>query len=384
MKKTYHLLFLLLFLSPVPARAYVGLCCSKCGGNMPLNIPGGGVPETHEFRFKLQYTFMSMDGLRRGTAPVDPDAILGMPATGRFMAAPGSMDMQMSSLSAGYSFTDDLFAGVMFMWKRASMDMKFSPMMRASTGRRGFTMESEGYGDTMVMGKYRLLTDDPLIPTSQVSLLFGLSLPTGSIDGKNSKHPVSTRRFEQLPYGMQLGSGTVDPLLGLLYQGSSSPWWWGADLAYKARPAKNRRGYRLGDEFSLDLYAMYQVRYDTVVHVQLNTRRTGRIRGEMDEAVTGASGRAARNDASSGYASPLWETRNYGGTNVNATAGLQWQPLPMHVIELDVGLPLYRDLNGPQLEEYYRVMVTWYVEVPTEKSIRYTGARGGGKSRLGF
>ena len=26
------------------AQAYVGLCCAHCGGNMPLNIPGGGIP----------------------------------------------------------------------------------------------------------------------------------------------------------------------------------------------------------------------------------------------------------------------------------------------------------------------------------------------------
>ncbi|MHC4138950.1 MAG: hypothetical protein ACYSR1_03700, partial [Planctomycetota bacterium] len=28
---------------------FLGLCCGKCGGNMPLNIPGGGTPEPHEF-----------------------------------------------------------------------------------------------------------------------------------------------------------------------------------------------------------------------------------------------------------------------------------------------------------------------------------------------
>ena len=27
-----------------PAAAYIGLCCGKCGGNMPMNIPGGGIP----------------------------------------------------------------------------------------------------------------------------------------------------------------------------------------------------------------------------------------------------------------------------------------------------------------------------------------------------
>jgi hypothetical protein len=84
-------LLLLIFTSPVSA--YVGLCCAKCGGNMPMNILGGGIPETHEFRFKISPMYMRMDGLRDGTDNVHADDILGMPVmnglpTGKYMAAP--------------------------------------------------------------------------------------------------------------------------------------------------------------------------------------------------------------------------------------------------------------------------------------------------------
>ena len=50
------------------AQAYVGLCCAHCGGNMPLNIFGGGIPEPKEFRFKISEMFMEMG--RFGMAPV--------------------------------------------------------------------------------------------------------------------------------------------------------------------------------------------------------------------------------------------------------------------------------------------------------------------------
>ncbi len=99
-------------------QAYVGLCCGKCGGNMPMNIPGGGVPETHEYRVKISPMVMSMDGLRDGTSSVNGDSLLGMPAAGLFMAVPTSMEMRMLNITAGYSFTDDLFGGVMMMWKQ--------------------------------------------------------------------------------------------------------------------------------------------------------------------------------------------------------------------------------------------------------------------------
>ena len=272
MKKRYlFILFLIMNIWPVSASAYIGLCCGKCGGNMPLTIPGGGVPETNEFRLKFSPMYMRMEGLLDGTSSVNPDNILGSPAAGKFMAVPTSMDMSMVNAAVGYSFTDDLFGGIMFMWKKNDMDMKFNPVMKGATGQAGFTMKSEGMADTMIMTKYRLFTDDPLIPKSQFSLMLGLSLPTGSIDEKNANHPLAMRKSEQLPYSMQLGSGSFDPSIGLLYQGSSSPLWWGANLIYTGRWYENSREYRLGDEYRFDLYSMYQVRYDTVLQLQLNT-----------------------------------------------------------------------------------------------------------------
>ncbi len=372
-----------------PAQAYVGLCCGKCGGNMPMNIPGGGIPETHEWRIKFSPMFMRMDGLRDGTHGVNPDSLLGMPVmmgqpTGKFMATPTDMDMAMLNITAGYSLSDKWFAGIMLMWKRNEMDMLFNSMMRSMTGKTGFTMTTDGPGDTMLMAKYRLFADDPLIPTQQASLFFGLSLPSGSINQKNSRHPLDLRKNEQAPYGMQLGSGTFDPTLGLLYQGSSSPLWWGANAAYTARLYNNKRHYRTGNEVRLDLYGMYQLRYNLLVQAQLNGHYQDRIHGEMDEARSGESGHVVQGDPNSPYMTPLWDPNNYGGTQLFATLGFQWQPAPLHIIDLNVGVPLYRDLNGPQLETDYRVMLTWYLEIPTRKSIRFGLGRAKAKSKLGF
>ena len=376
----------LLLLFATQVSAYVGLCCGKCGGNMPMNILGGGIPETHEFRFKISPMYMRMDGLRDGTSSVDEDDILGMPAMGKYMAAPTEMDMTMLNLAAGYSFSDRFFAGIMLMYRDNDMDMLFSPMMQANPmiNRKGFTMESDGIADTMLMTKYRLFADDPLIPTRQVSLFVGLSLPTGSIDEKNDNHPSPAVQNELLPYGMQLGSGTYDPSIGLLYQASESPWWWGVNGVYTARLYDNKRDYRLGDEFRLDGYAMYQFRPDWLVQAQLNGHYQGDIGGEMDQFTDGRSGNAPGGMGLP--TTPLWDTDNYGGTRLFATLGVQWQPAPLHIIDFNVGLPLYRDLNGPQLETDYRVMLTWYIEAPTKKSIRY-GIRKpqpAADSKLGF
>ena len=58
---------LFITLSGSNVMAYIGLCCAHCGGNMPLNLMGGGIPMPHEYRFKISEMYMSMDGLRDGT-----------------------------------------------------------------------------------------------------------------------------------------------------------------------------------------------------------------------------------------------------------------------------------------------------------------------------
>ena len=195
---------------------------------------------------------------------------------------------------------------------------------------------------------------------------------------------MAARKTEQLPYSMQLGSGTMDPTIALLYQGSRSPWWWGANLSYTARLYDNDRDYRLGDELSLDLYSMYQLSYNVVAQLQLNTSYKGRIHGEMDEAASGVSGRVTKGDPLSPYMTPLWDPDSYGGTKTLVTAGLQWQPASLFIVEFNVGVPVFQDLNGPQLEEDYRVMLTFYKEMPTRSSIRYGGKPRQGESKLGF
>ncbi len=374
---------LLLLMTPSQAHAYVGMCCAKCGGNMPMNIPGGGVPENYEFRFKIQPVFMRMNGLRSAASNVDGNTLLGNPAAGKFMAVQEYMNMSMLNLAMGYSFSDDFFVGIMPMYQDNRMGMAFNSVMTGLTGQSSYIMKSSGFADTMLMAKYRLYADDPLVPSSQISLLGGANLPSGSINKRNSTHPLAVRQTELLPYGMQLGSGTVDPMLGLLYQGSSSPWWWGLDGVYMGRWYDNSRNYRLGDSFKLDAYVMNQMSYNFLWQAQVNFEWKGRIRGQADEEVSGFSGHAVHGNAASPLMTPLWDGANYGGVKTSLTLGVQWQPAPLHIVDLTVKLPVYQRLNGVQLKDQFGVMLTWYVEIPTRKSIRSIN-RPDAPSELGF
>lgn len=327
---------------------FMGLCCGKCGGNMPLNIPGAGTPEPHEFRIKVNLNWGKMVGMRRGTSNRSTSSTLG-----EYMMAPRKMDMFMSNISVGYAFSDRFFAGIMGMYM--NMDME---MIRRD-GRRS-SMYSQGVGDTMIMTKTLLCADDYLIPRNQLSLLLGVSVPTGSIS-QDEKGVIS-------PYSMQLGSGTFDPFFGLLYQGSRTPFWWGANVSYLGRFYENYKSYNLGDEFRCDLYSFYQIRHDLVGEFQVKGKYAGDIEGQARQIEQGDGHMMGNPDMS--FMSNLYDPDNYGGTTVDLTVGLQWQPFHNHIINAQLSVPIYQNLHGTQLERDYNATLTYYIEFPLGKSRR--------------
>jgi hypothetical protein len=355
------------------AQAYIGLCCAHCGGNMPLNLFGGGIPETHEFRFKVSQMFMEMKPLREGTRNLETFSLTGPPNGATFPAVPTKMIMLMTMFGGAYSFTDDFAVMAMTSIKANLMEMNFKGGPLAGIAP-GFTMKSSGIGDTRVIGKYRVLKDDNLAPTQQLSVLFGLSIPTGSIDKEFTNNPVPGQNNTLLPFKMQMGSGTVDPILGVAYQGSSDPFWYGTNLWWISRFYDNDNGYHQGDEVHLDMYGMYQFHENFVANFQLNGFWEGRYSDEPEAGRILGHGHAGFNPANN-FLSPLFDPNNYGGTKLNVTAGIQWQPFPLNIVELSGSVPVYQNLNGPQLGENYRVMLLWYIEIPTSKSRRYTGTQ---------
>ena len=341
---------------------FMGLCCGKCGGNMPLNIPGAGTPEPHEFRIKMNLSWGRMVGLRRGTSNRSTKDTLG-----QYMMTQRKMDMYMSNVSVGYAFSDRFFAGIMGMYMEKDMEM-------IRRGGRRSSMNSQGAGDTMLMTKTLLYADDYLIPTSQVSLLLGVSIPTGSIDQDDTG--------QILPYSMQLGSGTFDPFIGVLYEGSSSPFWWGANASYLARAYENYKSYNLGDEYRLDLYGMYQLRHNLVGELQIKGKYVGDLEGEAQEIEQDGDGHMNGNP-NMAFMSNLYDPDNYGGSTVDLTTGVQWQPFRNHILNAQFSVPLFQNLHGTQMERDFTASVTYYIEVPLRKS-RRSKKSGKGLDILGF
>ncbi|MZH47101.1 MAG: transporter, partial [Nitrospinae bacterium] len=132
------------------AQAYVGLCCAHCGGNMPLNIFGGGIPEPKEFRFKVSQMIMEMGPLRDGTDDISNDDLLGGQNVNgtTYPALPTSMQMYMTMFGAAYSFSDNFALMGMVNYIENTMHMDLN-------NGNNFVMTSGGIGDITLLGKYR-------------------------------------------------------------------------------------------------------------------------------------------------------------------------------------------------------------------------------------
>ena len=180
-------------------------------------------------------------------------------------------------------------------------------------------------------------------------------------------------RGKLLPFGMQLGSGTWDPIFGLTYQKIADPYWMGANFMTTQRWGTNDQNYTKGDEYAIDLYLMRQFHPKALAHFQLNGKAWGDYSDEPKRGKGSGGDCHAMLNPAKDWMTPLCDPTNYGGVNLHATVGIQFQPVPLQIAELNLSVPLYQNLKGPQMQSEYMMRLTYYWEVPTKKSRRYKG-----------
>lgn len=317
----------------------------------PLGVMGDHMHDQGQWMVSYRYMRMEMDGLRNGTDGVSPEsavtnfANLNAPPAG-FRVTPTQMSTDMHMFGAMYGVTDWLTVMAMGNYIKKDMDhITFAG--GAGTTRLGeFNTQSSGWGDTTVGGLVKLYEDD----THHVHANLGLSLPTGSIKEEDDVlTPMNTRPTLRLPYAMQLGSGTYDAMPGLTYTGSQDKVGWGAQYAATIRlESENNQGYQLGNRHALTAWGTYQA----LPWLNLNTRATVETLDEIDgsDPLIAAPVTTADPD-------------NYGGDIASLSAGFNITPthlkLQGHEIGFEATVPVYQDLNGPQLERDYAISAGW-------------------------
>lgn len=188
--------------------------------------------------------------------------------------------------------------------------------------------DTSGLGDIRTLLKYRLYTKDEPGVTHRLGIFGGVELPTGEDKDKD--------RFGRLPQPLQLGSGSLDPIMGAVWTTQKLGWEFDADLGYKVNTKAN--------DFEFGNALFYNLSYQK----RLWPREL------PDEGVPSflygvmeLNGSYAEKDDVDGM-----RDRNSGGHTVFLSPGIQWVNYRW-VVEASFQIPIIQDLNGDALEADY-------------------------------
>jgi hypothetical protein len=267
------------------------------------------------------------------------------------------MTMEMHMLGMMYAPTDKLT--LMAMANYIENEMKHRvlslPPLVAAIGDDEFTTKSNGLGDIRLSALYRFYLEE----NRKAHFGLGLSMPTGSINEKDrTPRPGDPPSFNknQLPASMQLGSGTFDLLPSLTYVHQLENWSWGAQASGVIRlESENGNNYSLGNKFELTSWAGYNLAEWLGLTGGLSYGYAGELKG--DQKGVGTTGPMGRRSVTTAFGD------NYGGERIDLILGINLlKPtgyLEGHRLSFDLRLPIWRDLNGYQLESDYALTFGW-------------------------
>lgn len=299
-----------------------------------INVLGTHTHLEGEWMLAYSFMFMNMDGNRDGTNRISTSDVLK-----DFKVSPTNMSMEMHMPMVMYAPSDDLTLMAMLPYIRLEMD---------HVNRKGvrFTTRSEGIGDLKISALYTFFRRG----FDRHRLVFNgeVSFPTGSIDERDFlANPAKGKK--QLPYPMQLGSGTFDLHPGIAYLGQTESWGWGVEVKSTIRLGENGNDYTLGNQYQLLMRVDWKWTDWLAPFVQVDGRTWGNIDGAdpaLDPTLV-----------------PTADPDRRGGERVDLLFGFTlYQPkgtFKGHRLAVQGGLPLYQSLDGPQLETDWQIRVGW-------------------------
>ncbi len=180
-------------------------------------------------------------------------------------------------------------------------------------------------GDVELLGKYRVYTRDYTAATSRLSLLAGTDVPTGQSGDADARG--------KLPRDLQLGSGSIDPILGTAYTWQSLDDEWDASLTYRFNTTANK--FEFGDILK------YTVAYQRRVWPAQLPERGLYAQWNVVLEANGQWQQQAKDHGS--------RIDNTGGHLLFLSPGLQ-VATTRFIIETSVQLPVLHNLHGNQVE----------------------------------
>ncbi|WP_164116685.1 transporter [Sphingorhabdus sp. Alg239-R122] len=326
----------------------------------PIGIMADHAHKMGEVMFSARYMHMAMRGNQIGADNATPEEIVTtvpnrffgtpmQPPTLRIV--PTEMRTDMVMLGAMYAPSDAVTLMVMGSYSEKEMDpVTFQGGM--GTNRLGeFTTNPKGLGDIKVAALFPLLghPDAKSDARDELTLKVGISAPTGSTTKRAQiLAPMGGTPTVRTPYMMQIGSGSWDFEPALTYKMRHGKLGLGMQGSAKISLERNDQDYRLGNVYEATAWTSYRPAQWVSLSARAKFRAMGRI-GGIDPAIMGPV-QTANPDFQGGERIDL-----IAGANFVATHGA----LAGHRLGLEIGKPVYQDLNGPQMKGDWVLTLGW-------------------------
>lgn len=312
-------------------------------GHAPISIMGDHTHSRGEWMLAYRYMSMKMEGWRSGSESLSrEEALAEIPGNGMGMKMlPQEMTMTMHMVGAMYATSDDLTLTLMLPYVTKEMEgTRYSMSGTAQTEQ-----ETAGMGDVGMAALWTIYRGEGL----KVHLNLGLGLPTGSINETGWSDMAGAR--VQLPYGMQLGSGTFEARPGITLFRQYSRWSWGAQAGARIALDNNSLGYRPGSRRFVNVWAGRNLSDWSSASLSIKQQWWSEIHGDdrlltMDPDVN-----------------PGADPDNRGGRRTDVGLGVNLYgrngALKGHRLALEYLVPVAQSLNGLQLEADGALVAGW-------------------------
>ncbi len=288
----------------------------------PAGVKGGKNMMSKKIMFGYKFGAMEMKSLKNGTNSINHSSIQSL----GYSITPLKMSADMHMFSIAYAVNEKFSVMSMLPYIEKKMEMK---MLTGGMAGNIHSVNSRGIGDLSIAGLFRL--------SNKSNFKLALSIPVAEF---NEKDLNMSGVLKTLPYPVQLGSGTYDITLGYSFQEVFEDWSYGVQANVLKRVDYNSEGWKYGDKREISTWIARPISKSFSVSLGLDV--------EHQENISGRS--ANRNNMI-----PTWSEYNHSHLRVSSNIGLNYKfPKYKSRIGIQCGTPIYRDVNGPQMEPDFK------------------------------
>jgi hypothetical protein len=297
-------------------------------------------------RWHLSYSYgrSTFDEYRNGSDRLTYDDVLWsgpgeVKTRENFPVVPTKITQEVHSVLLAYDVNDRLGVRLLVPFIEQSTDH-----ISIFPNYDDFNISSDGVGDVVAMAEYSL----GATLNSAWRVIGGVSIPTGSIDeeGDTPRAPGN----QQLPYTMQIGSGTWDIPLGLVYEKYGKQFSWGAEVQGKVRLGENDRDYRLGHRLGAAVW--------TSVLTNSGFRPGVRLGYSWQDEIDGEDASLSIPNPAFPYPAPVTDPSAFGGQQIDLSVYVDFPIAASWSGRIGYTKPIWFDLNGPQSAQNYHLALT--------------------------